>query len=152
MKKFSLLCLLFCLSASTLNFAQTKTTQSETFQVTYDATKALVASKNYQFIANLIYDDNKRAQLDEALNKVSVSSAKISGVLETFQKADRTHSFKGNMTSYGHFFDDEKQEILIKITNEGYKLDIEIKPNGKAFLTLSGTGSSELMYIGKLQK
>ncbi|WP_178985298.1 hypothetical protein [Winogradskyella helgolandensis] len=152
MKKIILLALLFSLSASTFVTAQTKRSQKEMLATTYHKSKTTVKSQHYQFVANVIHNSQEREILDGAINEIRINKSEVSGQLNGFSKDRVIHILKDNNSKIDTSFNDDNQQISIAIKTAAYEMIIEVKPNGNAFLTLTGKGSSELLYTGKLVK
>ncbi|SDH60213.1 hypothetical protein [Winogradskyella thalassocola] len=152
MKKLILLVLLFSLSASTLVIAQSKTSQKETLASTYHNSKTAVKSQHYQFVANVIHNSQEREILDGAINEIRINKLDVSGQLHGFSKDKTIYTLKDSNSKIETAFNDDNQQISIAIKTKAYSIAIEVKPNGNAFLTLTGTDSSKLLYTGRLVK
>ncbi|MBU2929038.1 DUF4251 domain-containing protein [Winogradskyella psychrotolerans] len=150
MKKIILLALLFSFSASTLVIAQTKTSQEEMFAATYHSSKIAVNSQHYQFVANVIHNSQEREILDGAINEIRINKLDVEGQLHGFSKDKVVNTLKDSNSKIETEFNDDNQEITITIETKVYAINIVVKPNGNAFLTLTGNGSSKLLYTGKL--
>ncbi|EPR70264.1 hypothetical protein ADIWIN_3620 [Winogradskyella psychrotolerans RS-3] len=150
MKKLVLLVLLFSLSASNFVTAQAKTSQKEMFATTYHNSKNAVKSQHYQFVANAIHDSEQREMLDGDTNQIRINKLDVTGQLHGFSKDRAIYTLKDSSSEISTAFHDEKQQISITIKMQAYTISIEVKPNGNAFLTLTGNDITKLEYIGKL--
>lgn len=146
------LVLLFSFLATTFVSAQAKQTQKEMFQPVYNTSKSIVKSQDYQFVADVIYDGEKREKLDASNNQITISDTKISGQLHSFSKKKTIHTLQDENSRNSTSFNDEKQHISIVINTNAYKIYIDVKPNGNAFLTLSDNDNASLTFTGKLLK
>ncbi|WP_225036388.1 hypothetical protein [Winogradskyella sp. SM1960] len=152
MKKLILLALLFSLSASTFVMAQSKKSQQELFASTYHNSKVAVKSQHYQFVANVVHNSQEREILDGAINQLRINKFEVEGQLHEFSKTGTIHTIKDDKSKINTAFDDEKQQISIVMKTTDYAIAIDVKPNGNAFLTLTGNGSAKVLYTGKLVK
>ncbi|WP_299100016.1 DUF4251 domain-containing protein [uncultured Winogradskyella sp.] len=152
MKKLILIALIFSLSAGSIVTAQTKQTQKERFQPIYNITKSTIKSDNYQFVANVIYNDEGRETLDGELNNIQINKSSVSGRLNGFSKDRMILSINEDNSKISVDYNDEKQEVLIDIDAISHKITIEVKPNGNAFLVITKMDGNELKYGGKLVK
>jgi hypothetical protein len=150
MKKLVLLVLLFSLSASTFVTAQAKKSQKEMFATTYHNSKSVVKSQHYQFVANAIHDSEQREMLDGDTNQIRINKLEVTGQLHGFSKDKAIYTLKDNSSDISTVFHDEKQQISITVKMQAYTISIEVKPNGKAFLTLTGNDITNVKYVGKL--
>lgn len=152
MNRIVLLVLLFSLSTSTLVNAQSKQSQKERFEGVYNTSKTIVQSEHFQFVANVVFEGNKRESFKDISNQISINKTDIIGELKTFSADNVRYSFKDEKSQMSTSFDDEKQQISIAIKSKGYTISIEVKPNGNTFLMLSGNGSADITYRGTLLK
>jgi hypothetical protein len=150
MKKLVLLALLFSLSATTFMSAQSKKSQKEIFAATYKTSKSVVETEHYQFVANVIRNSQEREILNGDVNKIEINKLSVSGQLHAFSKDRAVHSLKDNNSEISTTFNDEDQEISISIKTKAYTISINVKPNGNAFLELTNTNNTKLLYTGKL--
>ena len=152
MKKLVLLALLFSLSATTFMSAQSKKSQKEIFTATYKTSKSVVESEHYQFVANVIRNSQEREILNGDVNKIDINKLSVSGQLHAFSKDRTVHSLQDNSSEISTTFNDDDQEISISIKTNAYTISIDVKPNGNAFLELTNTNNTKLLYTGKLVK
>lgn len=139
MKKHLVILTLICgFAATSLSCAQSKTTQKEKFQSTYSEMKALVQSKEYKFVGEVVYNNKKREMLDGATNYIEVNQNQSSGLASTLDPKDKALNFNGKITTYNVNFDDDAQKISIEFKVDGMAFYIDIKPNGNAFLVIKG--------------
>ncbi|REG86164.1 DUF4251 domain-containing protein [Winogradskyella sediminis] len=152
MKKIILLIVLFSFSVPTLITAQSKTSQKELFANTYHNSKNAVKSQHYQFVADVIHNSQEREVLNGEHNQFKVYKLQVVGQLHDFSKHKVVHVIKDDQSKIDTSFNDETQLISIDILATDYDIKIEIKPNGKAFLTLNGHDGSKLSYTGRINK
>lgn len=151
MKKYLfILTLLFGFTATSLSCAQSKTTQKEKFQSTYNEMKALVQSKDYKFVGDFVYNNKKREKLDTATNNIAVNQSEVSGFASALYAKDEAINVNGKITNYNVNFDDDAQEIAIEFTVDDIKFYIDIKPNGNAFLAIKSSVNN-ITQVGKVQ-
>ena len=152
MKKLVLLALLFSLSATTFMSAQSKKNQKEIFAATYKTSKSVVKTEHYKFVANVIRNSQEREILNGDVNKIDINKLSVSGQLHAFLKDRTVHSLQDNSSEISTTFNDDSQEISISIKTNAYTISIDVKPNGNAFLELTNTNNTKLLYTGKLVK
>jgi len=148
MKHLVLLVILFSFSATTFCFAQTEVSQNEKFQATYNSSKALVETQTYQFIGEVVLENNKREKLDRNSNTVTVNKSQISGQIVSLSQVNKRFYFNGVIEKYQVSFNDDKQQISIEFRVNKDKVSIAIKPNGKAFLTVSSGNGINISQVG----
>ena len=146
-----LMCFSTCISSLS---AQTKVTQKEKFQSTYNKSKSLVQNKRYQFQATIVFDGNKR---EKSKSTMAISNQKVSGELTSFTENKVTFFVDDSkIKNYKTVFNDEKQTILIQWNiKEGattFDFTIEVKPNGSAILSTSQNNLEDLKWMGNLIK
>ena len=147
-KHLVILTLVLGFAATSLSCAQTKMTQKEKFQSTYNAVKDLVQSKDYKFVGEVVYNNKKRSRLDGSSNTITVNQSEVSG--QAFSLEGRQVTVKGTITNYNVNFDDDTQEINIEFNLDGTKVYIDIKPNGNAFLAIKSSVDN-ITQVGKVQ-
>lgn len=153
MKKTLTLSLLFCLVLITSITAQTKKTQKETFQATYNASKALVKSNDFQFVGDYVFNNKKREKLEADFNTLKIDEKKITGQLTSLSTYNLSIlKINEAIDNYSTSFNDEKQTISISIKAKDYQISIDIKPNGNAFLTIVDGLSKNITQVGKISK
>lgn len=151
MKKIVILVTLFSLSATTFSCAQTKTSQKEKFQATYNTSKALVETQNFKFIGDVVYTNKNREKLDSDSSIIIVGESLVSGKVVSLSVDNKTFLIDGAKKNYKVSFNDEKQHIAIEFSVNEYKVFIDIKPNGNAFLTVSAGLSNSISWTGHLK-
>ncbi|QNK77875.1 hypothetical protein H7F37_01930 [Winogradskyella sp. PAMC22761] len=138
MKKLVLLVVLFSLSTSFYVNAQSKKVQNEGFEATYKSMKAITDSQHYQYVGDVVYNSDDRKILDKDLNQLEINTTSVKGSLTSLSSFTyNTKTSNSKITNYEVTFNDEKQTVLIEFNLDKDKFIIEVKPNGKAFLTLS---------------
>jgi len=152
MKKIILLAVLFSFSVPTLITAQSKTSQKEIFASTYHSSKVAVKSHHYQFVADVIHNSQEREVLNGEHNQFKVHKLKVLGQLHDFSKHKVVHIINDDHSKIDTSFNDDAQLISIDIHATDYDIKIEIKPNGKAFLTLNSREGTKLSYTGRIHK
>ena len=148
MKPLVLLVILFSFSAISFCSAQTKTSQKEIFQATYNSSKALVETQTYQFIGEVVLENKKREKLDRNSNTVTVNKSQISGQIVSLSQVNKRLYFNGVVEEYQVSFNDDKQQISIEFRVNKDEVSIAIKPNGKAFLTVSSGNGINISQVG----
>jgi hypothetical protein len=155
MKKLSLILLFVSLSASVCLFAQSQDNQNDIFETIYKKNKALAETQQYRLIAETVYKDKSRKQLNPDSNIISINKSEISGVLNTLKSQNKTFQLIGAIEAYSVAFDDDKQEVSIQFSIKSMlqpsEIAIVVKPNGKAFLELKSAGVST-SYICRLER
>ncbi|WP_179334854.1 hypothetical protein [Winogradskyella costae] len=150
MKKLLLLTLLFSISFTSFVTSQSKMSQRETFETTYQNTKATVKTQHYQFVADVIYDGQQREILNGDSNQIDINNLNVKGILHGFSKDKAIYTLKETNSDINTIVNDENQQISIVVKMSSYSINIEVKPNGNAFLTLTGNDISKQEYAGKL--
>lgn len=148
MKHLVLLVMLFSFSATTFCFAQTEASQKEKFQATYNSLKALVETQTYQFIGEVVLENKKREKLDRNSNTLAVNKSQISGQLVSLSQVNKRFELNGAIEKYQVSFSDDKQQISIEFRVNKDQVSIAIKPNGKAFLTVSSGNGINISQVG----
>ncbi len=155
MKKLVLIALLFSLSATTFVTAQSKQTQREVFATTYHNTKALINSQQFLYVGEMVYNNETREVLNDEINTLIINKSEVSGKVVSIKSDKKTVNVTGKIENYNVSFNDQKQEVNISFNvNTGNKratLNIEVKPNGNAFLTVSSAGVENISWTGKLK-
>ncbi|MBC2845042.1 hypothetical protein [Winogradskyella flava] len=139
MKHFSVIALLFSLVATSFSGAQTKTTQKEKFETQYNATKTLVKSKSYTYIGEVVFNDEKRELLQAETNYIDINNSDVLSIIQALGQKQPVE-VNGSIDNYSVNFDDGKQVIVITFVSNANEFLIEIKPTGKAFLTMNASG------------
>ena len=152
MKKLVLLATIFSISIVTLSFAQSKVSQKEKFQASYNTTKALVETQVYQFNGEVVYNNKKREKLDSNSNSISINKSTASGYLTSLSAENKSFKISGSIDNYKISFKDEKQQIYIEFNVGDDTFYIAVKPNGNAFLTIKDLDETTASYTGKLEK
>lgn len=153
MKKTITLSILFCLVLSTGISAQSKNSQKESFQATYNAIKASVKSNNFKYVGNYVFNNRQREKLEADSNTLAINKENVSGQLTSLKGVSPSEiNINGVVNDYSVLFNDEKQTITIDIGTEDYQLSIDIKPNGNAFLSISDGLSKNITQVGKISK
>ncbi|MBV7268244.1 DUF4251 domain-containing protein [Winogradskyella luteola] len=150
MKYLIILILLFSFSATNLVSAQSKETQKEQFQSTYNAMKALVKAKEFKYVGEVVFKADKRQMLDSTTNILTVNQAYSSGSLSTLDSITKGIQVDGEISNYIIDFNDDSQQISVQFSVNNMEIYIDIKPNGNAFLTVKGT-VNKITQRGKLK-
>ena len=133
--------------------AQTKKTQKERFQATYNASKALVKSNDFQYVGNYVFNNKKREKLEADSSTLKIDKNKINGQLTSLSTSNLSIvNINDTIKDYSASFNDEKQTITISFKAGGSQIYISIKPNGNTFLTLSNGLSKNITQVGKISK
>ena len=151
MKKLLVLCLITCLTIPSIGLSQDKGIQTEKFNSLYETNQSIVKSKNFQFEGEWVFEDRDREELDAATNYLKIEKKNAEGQLISLSSKGSSVTLSDNIDNYNVDFDDKKQEISIQFRVENNTILIVIKPNGKAFLTLTGS-STKITQIGKITK
>ncbi|BAO77402.1 DUF4251 domain-containing protein [Winogradskyella sp. PG-2] len=150
MKKIILLVAIFSISATTYSCAQSKSTQKEKFQSTYNNSKALVENHTYQFVGDLVYNNKRREKLgDNAI--ININKSSVSGEMVGLTNDRKSFIIDGKIEGYKNEFNDEKQHISIEFSVGERKVFIDIKPNGNAFLTVSSGPGNSISWTGRIE-
>jgi len=150
MKKLVLLAMLFGLSI-TLN-AQAKPNQIAKFQASYNNLKALVKTQQYQFVAEWVFKNKKREQLNSESNIIKINKSNISGHLGILNSEKKTIDANSTIENYKVSFKDNEQQVLIKFNIGKDEYNIDVNANGNTFLTASSSNSNTISWKGKLKK
>lgn len=156
MKKLILLAILFSLSVTTFTCAQAKVTQEEMFQATYNSSKAIVETQQYNFIGEMVYSNKNREKLSSDSNTITINKTYVTGKMISLSNENKSFDVNGTIENYKVSFDDEKQHVAIqfnvKTTAQTLEFFIDIKPNGNAFLTVSSGNYNAISWVGKIKK
>jgi len=152
MKKLVLLVVLFSLSTSFYVNAQSKKAQNDGFEATYQNMKAITNSQHYQYVGHVVYNSENRKILDQDSNQLEINTKSLKGILNSLSSFTyETKSSNSKITNYQVTFNDEKQTVLIEFNLDEDKFSIEVKPNGKAFLTLK-SGVNNITQTGVIKR
>ena len=150
MKKL-LLTILLSISATTYTCAQTRVSQKEKFQATYNNSKALVKSLTFKYVGEVVYNNKQREMLDGNTNTISIDKSKVSGQVVSLSNANKTFDIEGELENYKVSFNDDNQRISIEFSVNTYQVFIDIKPNGNAFLTVSDNIGNNISWTGRIK-
>ena len=136
------------MAVPSLGFTQSGLTKEEKVQAMYNLNKKIIESKNFNFIANWVFNDSERGEVAEDANTVTINSSAINGALTTLDAKKPSVMLKGSMQNYNANFNDEAHQITIKFRIGAYNATLEVKPNGIAFLTLNSQNNKIITYKG----
>lgn len=148
MKKLLTFCFLIAIASPSIGFSQSGLTKEEKVQAMYNLNKKIVESKNFNFIAAWVFGDDKRSEVAEDANAITINSSTIYGTLSTLDANKPSIMLKGGLENYNVDFNDEAHEITISFKNDAYSATLEVKPNGIAFLTLNSQNNKTITYKG----
>ena len=151
MKKLSNFVLLLSIALTFSVNAQTVDDQKDKFSAIYAQQKAVVESQNYQFNGEWVYSDRNREQISENTSVLRLNKTTVEGEIHALSSNRKVVLLNDNISNYKVSYNDNKQAISISFSVLNYKIDIEIRPNGKAFLKLSGSGTV-ITQVGKLSE
>ena len=151
MKNLLLLTILLSISATTYTCAQTRVSQKEKFQATYNNSKALVKSLTFKYVGEVVYNNKQREMLDGNTNTISIDKSKVSGQVVSLSNANKTFDIEGGIENYKVSFNDDNQRISIEFSVNTYQVFIDIKPNGNAFLTVSDNIGNNISWTGRIK-
>ncbi|WP_339751618.1 DUF4251 domain-containing protein [uncultured Winogradskyella sp.] len=151
MKNLLLLTILLSISATTYTCAQTRVSQKEKFQATYNNSKALVKSLTFKYVGEVVYNNKQREMLDGNTNTISIDKSKVSGQVVSLSNANKTFDIEGELENYKVSFNDDNQRISIEFSVNTYQVFIDIKPNGNAFLTVSDNIGNNISWTGRIK-
>ena len=151
MKNLLLLTILLSISATTYTCAQTRVSQKEKFQATYNNSKALVKSLTFKYVGEVVYNNKQREMLDGNTNTISIDKSKVSGQVVSLRNANKTFDIEGGIENYKVSFNDDNQRISIEFSVNTYQVFIDIKPNGNAFLTVSDNIGNNISWTGRIK-
>lgn len=149
MKRIFILAVLMCFMATNYSCAQSKTTQKEKFQSTYNNLKTIVLSKSYKYEGEVVYTNKDRELLKDKLSVITISQDDINANLEALTN-NTNYRTTGKIKDYKVTFDDDKQVIAIEFKKDKDEFYIDIKPNGNVFLTAVFNGKN-ITQIGTLK-
>lgn len=155
MKKLILLFLLVSVSSSHFSNAQAKDSEKKKFQATYNNSKVIAQSQNFNFIGETVFNGEKRERLNSNINTIKINKDEISGSITAFESTNYMLTLTGAIENYKISFDDEKQLVAItfKVKTEAQFLEvkIDIKPNGNAILTTPSGNYNNISWIGRIK-
>jgi len=155
MKKLIVLFALFVGSLAVTSCAQTKEVQMDKFQSTYNALKGLVETKNYEFIGEVVYNNKKREVFEDDSNSFKINKSEVSGKITSLSTDAKVFNVNGTIKDYKVSFNDNKQQIAIQFRvisdNQNFDVYLDIKSNGKTFITYKFSAESMISQVGKLQ-
>ena len=153
MKKTILFAFIFSLSVVSMN-AQTKPSQKDQFQATYNNMKSLVQSQVYNFVGDVVFDGRTREKLNVDSNTIVINKNEISGNVVSLQSKNKSFDVNGSIEDYKGLFEDDKQRISVqfKVVTSTQSLDllIIIKPNGNTILTVSSDNNA-ISWVGHIK-
>ncbi|MUU77130.1 DUF4251 domain-containing protein [Winogradskyella endarachnes] len=153
MKKLISLVFILSISATTFVCAQGKKSQKDMFESTYQNSKELVSSKKFVYQGDLVLGEGTRESLTEN-NQLKIDGAEVSGNISAPTSENKTINLEGDIEDYSVNFKDQIQQISINFnanTDSGLvSVNIEVKPNGKAFLTLTKEDDTTVKWTGSL--
>ena len=151
MKKLLILCLLFVLAIPSVGFSQNPLTKEEKVQAMYDLNKKIVESQSFKFIATWVFSEDKRGEVTESTNTITINGSNIYGPLSTLE-TDKPIMLKGGLENYKVNFNDETHVITINFKIGANTAKIEVKSTGNAFLELNNMNSGkQLTYKGGIK-
>ena len=154
MKKIILLALFIGLF-ETYGNAQSNPSQKEQFQTTYNSMKSLVQSQVYNFVGNVVFDGRKREKLNDENNTIVINKSEISGNVISLQSRNKSFDVNGTIENYKALSNDDKQHISvqfkIKSPTQILEVQIVIKPNGNAVLTVSSNDNNSISWVGHIK-
>ena len=155
MKKLILLAILFSISTIPSLNAQSKQTQKEQFQSTYNNMKSLVESQVFDFVGDVVFAGRTREKLNNDINTITINKSQASGSIISLKSKNKSFDLNGDVEDYQTVSDDDKQNIFIqfKVKSPTQTLDvnIEIKPNGNATLTASSGTNNSITWVGYIK-
>lgn len=156
MKNLFLIVFLVSFSATSLVTAQTSRSQEEKNEIIYNNCKAAVKAMQYNFVADWVFKDNQREQLESNSNGITINESEISGKLISSVANNAIFSVDGTIENYTTKFDEESKRIMItfKVNTKTDILAFSIKvmPTGNTFLDVSSTENGSISYRGRLSK
>ena len=155
MKKIVVLALVFGFSMTSLLNAQNQQTQKEQFEKNYQSLKSLVKTQDFNFVGEVVFDGSTREKLDNKTNTISINDSEIAGKMISLKSVGKTIDVNGSIENYKAIFDDDAQYIFMefnaKSATQSLDFTIEIKPNGKATLTVLSVNDDSITWVGYLK-
>ncbi|APY07102.1 hypothetical protein BWZ20_01745 [Winogradskyella sp. J14-2] len=148
MKKLIIYSLLLTIALPFTSFSQSVITKDQKVQAMYSINKKIVESQNYKFIASWVFNNDKRDQVSEGANTITITNANINGSLSTLETDKPSTTLKGSLLNYNVQFNDSSHEITITFKIGSYNAKLEVKSNGNAFLFLNSENKGTLKYKG----
>ena len=148
MNKLIIFCLLATIAIPSISYSQSGLSKEEKVQAMYDLNKKIVESQNFSFIATWVFSDDKRGQVSESANTITINNSNIYGSLSTLEADKPSTMLKGAMQNYSVNYKDDAHEITVSFNIGGYNASLTVKPNGKAFLILNSENKGTLTYKG----
>ncbi|WP_299362188.1 DUF4251 domain-containing protein [Winogradskyella sp.] len=152
MKNLIALTLILSISFSSVCFSQQQSSEKERAQAIYLGHKALIETQNFQFVANWVFRDDARKEVPVDRNTIKISQSNLAGLLASFGNNEEAIVLNGKINDYSTLFNDDEQQIIIKIKTDVYDIKIDIKSNGKAFLVLKANNLQSMTYRGVIAK
>ncbi|MFD1014799.1 hypothetical protein [Winogradskyella rapida] len=141
MKKLVLLVAIFSLSASFYGHAQSQTTHQEAFEATYQNMKSIVDSGHFRYLGHTVFESRKRKLIEASENQLDITPSNVTAHLEALDM--KVYEVKSGETSnYKVNHDDATQTVEINFNIGADEFQIEVKKNGKAFLTLRSSDNN----------
>lgn len=151
MKKIITICAFIACVIPSCSFSQSRLTEVEKAKELYKLNKSLVESKNFSFIATWVIGEDKRSEVAENENTITINGSSIYGPLSTLE-ADKPTMLKGSLENYTVNFNDETRVIKVNFKIGAYTAKIEVKPTGNAFLELKNINTGkQLIYKGGIK-
>lgn len=151
MKKLIIFCLLATIVIPSISYSQSGLSKEEKVQAMYDLNKKIVESQNFSFIATWVFSDDKRGQVSESANTITINNSNIYGSLSTLEADKPSTMLKGTMQNYSVNYKDDAHEITISFDIGGYNASLTVKPNGNTFLELDHANGKKLKYRGAIK-
>ena len=151
MKKLVLCCFLITIALPSLGYSQSGLSKEEKVQAMYDLNKKIVESQDFSFIATWVFSDDKRGQVSESANTITINNSNIYGSLSTLEADKPSTMLKGAMQNYSVNYKDDSNEITISFNIGGYNASLTVKPNGNTFLVLDHANGTKLKYRGAIK-
>ncbi|WP_138433999.1 DUF4251 domain-containing protein [Winogradskyella algicola] len=148
MNKLIIFCLLATIAIPSISYSQSGLSKEEKVQAMYDLNKKIIESQNFSFIATWVFSDDKRGQVSESANTITINNSNVYGSLATL-KADKSPTMlKGAMQNYSVNYEDSAHEITISFNIGAYNATLTVKSNSNAFLILNSENKETLTYKG----
>lgn len=152
MKKIAIFALFIAVAIPSLSFSQGPLTKKEKVQAMYEMNKKLIKTQSYSFVAEWVFSDDKRSEVSEGLNTLEVNKSNVSALLSTLNSDKKTIKLNGESSNYTTEFNDAKHLISVTFKIDNYNAIIDIKPNGKVFLSIVNTSNDKTIKYRGLVK
>lgn len=139
---------MLAIALPSVSFSQSGLTKEEKVQAMYNLNKKIVESQSYKFIATWVFSGDKRGEVTESANTITIDNSHIYGPLSTLEANKQSIMLKGALQNYSVKFNDDTHQITVTFKVGAYNAKLDVKSNGRAFLILNSENKETLTYKG----